>query len=71
MRFFDPKGKKLKNLGFLSEIFPIQTQTKTKKRWLTRPNQQKFYPTPDNKNLTQPRQKFDPGKLTAASLKRL
>jgi len=25
--FFDPKGKKLKNLTFLGEIFQIQTQT--------------------------------------------
>jgi len=24
--FFDPKGKKLKNLGFLGEIFKTQTK---------------------------------------------
>jgi len=38
--FFDPKGKKLKNLGFLGEIF----WTQTKDGW----------PDPSNKKLTQP-----------------
>jgi len=31
--FFDPKGKKLKNLTFLGEIFQIQIQTQTIDGW--------------------------------------
>jgi len=43
--FFDPKGKKLKNLTFLGEIFQIQTQIIN------------GWPNPSHKKLTQP----DPG----------
>jgi len=41
---FDPKGKELKNSGFLGEIF--RTQTKG------------GLPDPSNKKLTQPGSKF-------------
>jgi len=42
---FDPKGKKLKNLGFLSDNFPNPDQNQ---RWLTRldPGQIFFDPDP-------------------------
>jgi len=39
--FFDPKGKKLKNLTFLGDIFKIQTKTKN------------VWPDPGQKFLTQ------------------
>jgi len=55
--FIDPKGKKLKNLTFLGQIFQIQTQTingwpdptrpDPSRKKLTRPNPgQKFWPKP-------------------------
>jgi len=43
--FFDPKGKKLKNLTFLGEIFQILTQTINGWPDLTRPEPQKIDPT--------------------------
>jgi len=54
MRFFYPKGNKLKNLGFLEEIF----QTQTKDGWPdpTRPN--------PSYNLPDPGQNFWPRPIT-------
>jgi len=53
--FFDPKGRKLKNLGFLGEI--IQTQTKAMLTWLnpskeklTRQGPKNFDPDPSLQN---------------------
>jgi len=48
--FFDPKGKKLKNLTFLGEIFQIQTQTLNGWPDLTRAT--KIWPNPGQKLLT-------------------
>jgi len=42
--FFDPKGKKLKNLTFLGEIFQIQTQTIN--GWPKLTKVKKFWPGP-------------------------
>jgi len=48
---FDPKGKKLKKLTFLGEVFQIHTQTTNGWSDPTRPEQQKF-------DLLDPGQKF-------------
>jgi len=42
--FIDPKGKKLKNLGFIGEIF--QTQTPNQKRWPDPTQATKYWPDP-------------------------
>jgi len=51
--FFDPKGKKLKNLMFLGEIFQIQTQTLNGWPDLTRTGSKNFDPDPslDHSNI--------------------
>jgi len=43
--FFDPKRKKLKNLGLLGEIFKTQTKTRSNP---IQPEQQKIDPTQNN-----------------------
>jgi len=52
--FFDPKGKKLKNLTFLEEIFEIQTQTINGWPGLTRPEPQKIDPTRPGSKIFEP-----------------
>jgi len=49
--FFDPKGKKLKNLTFIGEIFEIQTQTIN--GWPDPTRATKNWPDPGQKFLTQ------------------